>query len=83
MKFYSCYDNLKKKKDDISEAFNRANNKDIQLQESMTQMNKTRKKTKEMIIEEKKKLDKLERVPEESRKVDDKSHIFLFFIIFF
>ncbi|KAJ8970615.1 hypothetical protein NQ314_001150 [Rhamnusium bicolor] len=61
------YENLQKRKDSLTEAFNKANNKDIQLQETMTQMNKTRKKTKEMIIEEKKKLEKLERVPEESR----------------
>ncbi|KAJ8956971.1 hypothetical protein NQ318_012135 [Aromia moschata] len=62
------YEVLQKRKENLSEAFNKANNKDIQLQETMTQMNKTRKKTKEMIIEEKKKLEKLEKVPEESKK---------------
>lgn len=46
-----------------------ANNKDIQLKETMVQMNTTRKKTKEMILEEKKKLEKLEKVPNESKKV--------------
>ncbi|CAH1155594.1 unnamed protein product [Phaedon cochleariae] len=61
------YGNLESRRDGISEAFNKANNKDIQLQETMTQMNNTRKRTKEMIVEEKKKLEKLEKVPEESR----------------
>lgn len=73
MEFYRRYENLQKKKEDITTAFNRANNKDIQLQETMTQMNKTRKKTKEMIVEEKKKYEKLERVPEENKKVNGKS----------
>lgn len=36
----------------------------------MIQMNTTRKKTKETIIEEKKKLEKLEKVPSESKKVN-------------
>lgn len=38
----------------------------------MIQMNTTRKKTKELILEEKKKLEKLERVPNESKKVINK-----------
>lgn len=35
----------------------------------MMQMNTTRKKTKELILEEKKKLEKLEKVPDDSKKV--------------
>lgn len=53
----------------MSEAFDKANNKDIQLKETMMQMNTKRKKTKELIVEEKKKLEKLEKVPNESKKV--------------
>nr|XP_023017853.1 structural maintenance of chromosomes protein 4 [Leptinotarsa decemlineata]XP_023017854.1 structural maintenance of chromosomes protein 4 [Leptinotarsa decemlineata] len=62
------YEKLQNRKDTLTEAFNKANNKDIQLQESMTQTNTTRKKTKELIVEEKKKLEKLGKVPEESKK---------------
>lgn len=35
----------------------------------MIQMNTTRKKTKDLIVEEKKKLQKLEKVPDESKNV--------------
>ncbi|XP_056633945.1 structural maintenance of chromosomes protein 4 [Diorhabda sublineata] len=64
----STYEHLRKRKEDLTEAFNKANNKDVQLQETMMQTNNTRKKTKELLIEEKKKLEKLQKVPEESEK---------------
>lgn len=63
------YENLKKKKDTIKETFDRANKKDLQLQEDMTNKNKSRKKTKEQIAEEKKKLIKLKNLPQENEKV--------------
>ncbi|CAH2012044.1 unnamed protein product [Acanthoscelides obtectus] len=60
------YEALQKRKEELNEAFNNANKKDIQLQENMVQMNTRRKKTKELLAQEKKKLDKLERTPEET-----------------
>lgn len=68
--FCSCKEQLQKRKEGLSEAFNKANNKDIQLTEAMTQLNNTRKKNKVLILEEKKKLDKLKQVPTESQKVN-------------
>lgn len=53
----------------MKEAFDRANNKDMNLQADMIQLNKTRKKTNELLNEERKKLANLQRVPEENEKV--------------
>lgn len=49
----------------------------MQLLADMTQVNKTRKKTKELLAQEQKKFEKLERVPEENRKVtlQNKKHL--------
>ncbi|CAG9833958.1 unnamed protein product [Diabrotica balteata] len=63
----ATYEHLKTRKESLTDAFNKANNKDIQLQETMTQTNTTRKKTKELIVAEKAKLEKLKKVPEESK----------------
>lgn len=63
------YEALKKRKDDLKEAFNKANRKDEQLLADMTQLNQTRKKTKELLLQEEQKLIKLEKIPEENKKV--------------
>ncbi|XP_050294355.1 structural maintenance of chromosomes protein 4 isoform X2 [Anthonomus grandis grandis] len=60
------YEELKQKKDKLQEEFDKSSNKDIQLVEDIKNKNKTRKKTKELIIEEKDKLVKLEKLPEEN-----------------
>ncbi|KAK4886823.1 hypothetical protein RN001_003094 [Aquatica leii] len=62
------YELLQKRSEKIKEAFDVANNKDVQLQAEMTQINKTRKKNKELVVEENKKLAELQRIPEENRK---------------
>lgn len=62
------YEELKKKKENLSQAFDNANKKDVQLQENLVSKNKARKKTKEQIAEEKKKLTKLEKVPKENQE---------------
>lgn len=68
---YLCrkYQNLEKRKESLKEAFDKANNKDVQLHANMTEINKKRKKTKELLAEEQKKFIKLERVPEENERV--------------
>lgn len=58
-----------KRQDTLQKAFDNANNKDIQLQETLTHLIKARKKTKQLLIEEKNKLQKYERVPEENKAV--------------
>nr|CAI5830512.1 unnamed protein product [Callosobruchus analis] len=62
------YETLQKRKEELNEAFNTANKKDIQLQENMVQLNQRRKKTKELIVQEQKKLEKLEKTPEQSKE---------------
>lgn len=62
------HDKLQKRREKIKEAFNVANNQDIQLQAEMTQTNKTRKNTKELLMEEQKKLSELQNVPENNEK---------------
>ncbi|KAF5302895.1 hypothetical protein FQA39_LY02075 [Lamprigera yunnana] len=59
---------IQKKSDKIKEAFDVANNKDIQFQAEMVQINKTRKKTKETLAEERKKLIGFQKVPDENKK---------------
>ncbi|KAB0799073.1 hypothetical protein PPYR_06953 [Photinus pyralis] len=59
-------ENLRKRTEKLKEAFGVANNRDIQLQAEMTQTNKTRKKTKELLAEEQKKLVEYERMPKEN-----------------
>lgn len=66
---FRSYQHLEKRKEELTEAFNKANNKDIQLIETMTQTNTTRKKTKELILEEKKRLENLNEVPEKTKAV--------------
>lgn len=62
------YEQLEKKKEDLTEAFENANRKDIKLQAEMTQINTTRKKNKGLITAEKKKLDDLLALPEKNAK---------------
>ncbi|XP_044758906.1 structural maintenance of chromosomes protein 4 [Coccinella septempunctata] len=62
------YSSLQKRKNKLKEAFERANNKDVELQAEMVQVNKNRKKTMELLAEEKKKLQQYEKTPEESEK---------------
>ncbi|XP_066249114.1 structural maintenance of chromosomes protein 4 [Euwallacea similis] len=64
----TIYENLKKKKEELKEAFDKASKKDVQLQEEMTSKNNARKKTKGQIAAEKEKLLKLENVPNENAK---------------
>ncbi|XP_067015599.2 structural maintenance of chromosomes protein 4 [Anabrus simplex] len=56
------------KKDAMNEKFNAANAKDMQLQEDINQLSKSRKKTKELLAEERKKLQTLEQAPEKAEK---------------
>lgn len=67
--YFRKYESLEKRRDTLKEAFDKANNKDMQLLADMTQVNKTRKKTKELLTEEQKKFEKLERIPEENEQV--------------
>lgn len=62
----NVYEELKKKKESLSQAFDNANKRDVQLQENLVSKNKARKKTKQQIAEEKQKLEKLEKVPKEN-----------------
>lgn len=57
------------RKDRLKEAFAVASNKDVQLTEDMGQINKTRKKTKELLKEERKKLLELNEIPEKNKLV--------------
>lgn len=63
------YENLKQKKEGIQEAAAKADKKDVLLQENMTNKIEARKRTKQQIVEAKKKLEKLKAVPEENQKV--------------
>ncbi|XP_066152945.1 structural maintenance of chromosomes protein 4 isoform X2 [Euwallacea fornicatus] len=65
----AIYENLKKKKEDLKDAFDKASKKDVQLQEEMTSKNNARKKTKGQIVAEKEKLLRLENVPNENAKL--------------
>lgn len=60
----------------MKEAFNKANRKDEQLLADMTQLNQTRKKTKELLLQEEQKLTKFEKIPAQNEKVC------MFFLIF-
>ncbi|CAG9764069.1 unnamed protein product [Ceutorhynchus assimilis] len=60
------YENLKKRNESIKESIDKAKKKDVQLQEDMTNKNKQRKKTKELIVTDKQNLDRLKTVPQES-----------------
>ncbi|KAK9877855.1 hypothetical protein WA026_020085 [Henosepilachna vigintioctopunctata] len=62
------YNTLMKKKSTLKEAFDKASNKDVQLQAEMVQVNKNRKKTMDLLAEEKKKLIQYEGIPSESEK---------------
>ncbi|KAF7268607.1 hypothetical protein GWI33_018297 [Rhynchophorus ferrugineus] len=62
------YEHLKKKKEEITKAYDNADKKDVQLQADMTSTNNRRKKTKETIAAEKKKLARLENAPKESQE---------------
>jgi chaperonin cofactor prefoldin len=53
----------------MKEAFNAADKKDVQLQAEMVQTNTNRKKYKQQLEEEKKKLAQLEKVPEDNKNV--------------
>lgn len=63
------YQALNKRREDLKVAFNKASNKDDSLLNDMTRLNITRKKTKELLLQEEKKLIKLEKIPEENQKV--------------
>lgn len=70
---------MTKKKEELKDAFNKANRKDEQLLADMKQLNETRKKTKELLAQEEKTLIKLERIPEESEKVAGFGPVFMLF----
>ncbi|XP_968011.2 structural maintenance of chromosomes protein 4 [Tribolium castaneum] len=63
------YEKLQQKKDQLKDAFNAADKKDAQLQAEMTNTNNNRKKFKQQLEDEKKKLIKLQKVPEENAKL--------------
>lgn len=75
------FQKLEKNKEKLKEAYDAADKKDIQLQAEMTQSNTNRKKMKQQLEEERKKLAKLESVPEESRTVCN--FYFLYFLFMF
>jgi chaperonin cofactor prefoldin len=60
---------LQHRKEQMKEAFNAADKKDVQLQAEMVQTNTNRKKYKQQLEEEKKKLAQLEKVPEDNKNV--------------
>ncbi|GJQ67663.1 putative structural maintenance of chromosomes protein [Trypoxylus dichotomus] len=62
----TSYEDLRKKKDMLKDAFEKANTKDYQLQTNMQQTNMSRKKFKQQLITENKKLNELEHLPEKS-----------------
>ncbi|KAJ3660188.1 hypothetical protein Zmor_004654 [Zophobas morio] len=62
------YDKLTRKKDQLKEAFNAADKKDVQLQAEMVQTNNNRKKYKQQLEDERKKLAQLQNVPDENKK---------------
>lgn len=64
----------------MKESFDVANKKDIELQADMTQLNKKRKKIKEQLEEERKKLENLEQIPEKNRKVSTRRRLVVCFI---
>lgn len=66
---YRTYDTLQKKRDSLKKAFEKANAKDYELQTSMEQVNLARKKFKQQIVNEQKKLSELENLPEKSARV--------------
>lgn len=57
-----------------------ANNKDMQLQADMTQLNKNRKKIKEQLEEERKKLENLSQIPEKHRQVNTSIFLSVFLL---
>jgi chaperonin cofactor prefoldin len=63
------YEKLQHRKEQMKEAFNAADKKDVQLQAEMVQTNTNRKKYKQQLDEEKKKLAQLEKVPEDNKNV--------------
>lgn len=79
--FLRKYNSLTKRKNHLKEAFEKANNKDVELQTEMVQVNKNRKKTMQLLAEEKKKLEQYERTPAESERVSVISFIYSHFYI--
>lgn len=65
----------------MKEAFEKANNKDIKLQAEMPQINNTRKKNKELLAQEKKKLVSYQEIPAKNEKVRIKIDEYLRIII--
>ncbi|CAG9859333.1 unnamed protein product [Phyllotreta striolata] len=62
----ATYELLQKRKEGITEAFNTANNRDLKLQEKMVSTNANRKKIKQQIINENKRLEKLQNAPQKA-----------------
>ncbi|XP_069672465.1 structural maintenance of chromosomes protein 4 [Periplaneta americana] len=61
-------EDLVNRKESLTEQFNKINQCHVGIKADMTQTNKKRKKTKELLVEEKKKLNELELVPERNEK---------------
>ncbi|KAL3284056.1 hypothetical protein HHI36_018225 [Cryptolaemus montrouzieri] len=62
------YNSLTKRKATLKDAFDKASNKDVELQAEMVRVNKNRKETMELLAAEEKKLIQYEKAPEESKK---------------
>ena len=63
------YEKFQNQKELTTTAFDNASNKDLQLQEEMERINKNRKKMKEALAEERKKIIQYEKIPSESERV--------------
>lgn len=66
---FSKFQNLQRKREQIQDAYNAADKKDVQLQADMKQLNTNRKKWKEQLAVERKKLQQFESVPEKNQAV--------------
>lgn len=65
------YEILKKRKEDLKDAFDKANKKDINIQAEMTETNKRRKKVNELIHGEKSKLEDFKKLPQRNKETID------------
>lgn len=69
----------------LKAAFNNANNKDVQLQADLVELNNKRKKYKQQLVTERKNLTDLEKVPEKNKSVKKYNFIkilYLYYIVY-
>lgn len=63
------HDSLRKRKDNLQLAFDSASKKDMQLQESLKMHSNSKKKTKQLLEEQKKMVEQYESVPDKNSAV--------------